>query len=153
MAVVAGAALTVNAGFVQVINTTDRGLLAEWSEGQRLVPARGSDAWWTGGQSVVFRAIPAGHTFVQMPAGEARRSAPIQPADRAETGQDVPCDELLVPALEGDERHQVALILKGCAAPVRWMLRAHFQRLEDNEPGMYQQALYILSIPAGSGVR
>ena len=229
IAVVAGAALTVNAGFIQVINTTDRGLLAEWSEGQRLVPARGSDAWWTGGKSVVFRATPTGHTFVQMPAGEARRSAPVQPADRAETGQEVPCDELLVPALEGDERHQVALILQGCTAPVRWMttgaiaaraltgdgdgalvpllearvelpldavegailaaqarlgaveepsrvllegtpydhavllastdpvglglLRAHFQRLEADEPGMYQQALYILSISADSGVR
>jgi hypothetical protein len=224
----AGAAMTLNSGFVQVINTTDRGLLAEWEGGSRVVPARGADAWWTGGRTVVFRARPGGPTFQALPPGDSRRSAPTQAADRAETGQTVPCDELLIPALEGDERHQVALILQGCAAPVRWtstgafaaramtgdgegalvplldaqvtlpldavdacilaaqarlgiveepgrvlvggtpydqavllsaldpvgagLLRRHFERLDEETPGMYRLPLQVLSVSTDSGV-
>lgn len=226
--IVVGAGLTLNAGFVQVVNTTDRALLAEWSEGSRLVPAGGSDAWWTQGEQVVFRAVPGGPSFVYLPPGTAKRSAPTSPADRAEVGQVVPCDELLPRALEGEERYQVALVRQGCEAPVRWltpgaiaaralagqadgalvplletsvelpldeveatilaaqarlgivekpaqvmvegspydqavllahlephgagMLRSHFERLDEEAPGMYQGTLRALSVSPGSGV-
>ena len=119
--VLSGSALTVNAGFVQVVNTTDRGLLVEWYGNSRLLPAHASGAWWTQGQSVVFRAVPGGATFVHLPTGGAKRSAPVTPADRSETGESVPCEELVPRALEGDERYQVALFTQGCEAPVRWL--------------------------------
>ncbi len=122
--VLSGSALTVNAGFVQVLNTTDRGLLVEWDGNTRLLPAHASGAWWTQGQSVVFRAVPGGASFVYLPSGGAKRSAPTTPADRSETGEQVPCEDLVPRALEGDERYQVALFTQGCEPPVRWLTPA-----------------------------
>ncbi|MBK7756825.1 MAG: hypothetical protein IPI35_10585 [Deltaproteobacteria bacterium] len=122
----AGAALTVKAGFVEVQQRADRAVLAEWADlfnrdeaaWSEIIPARSRSRIWTAGRPIRYRLRLDGPTFRGLPPVDpgltlATRSPDAR--DLAELGMEVNCEALMPKAVEGERRARALATKAACS--------------------------------------